>query len=256
MRSRPLILITASTQRRGVEFSDASLSLSYCYHQAIQAAGGLSWVLPIPLSAQEIDECVRRCDGVLLTGGDDVQPELYGARLRPQLRRTISAPDPQRDLLEFKLIDAVFRRHKPLLAICRGQQVLNVALGGSLLVDIATQTPGALNHSQPERKDELVHEVRLAPSSLLARIAGGAKLKVNSSHHQAVERVARLFRVSATSADGIVEGLELNPAHAMALPYLLGVQFHPERLWRQFPAFLDLFRSFTRACVKAGRLHG
>src|SRR5439155_18638898 len=103
----------------------------------------------------------RRCDGVMLTGGDDVQPKLYANRIPPKLRRTVGAADPARDLSELGLIRELFRQRKPLLAICRGQQMLSVALGGALIVDIARQVPGALDHSRLDRKDKIVHKVAL-----------------------------------------------------------------------------------------------
>ena len=134
MKKPPLILISPSTQNRGAEFSDASISLSNRYLEAIIAGGGLPWVMPCVPLLDLAAESVRRCDGVVLTGGNDVQPKLYGSKLSPQLEKTIGPADPERDLLELLLIDEVFRQRKPLLAICRGQQILNVALGGTLLV--------------------------------------------------------------------------------------------------------------------------
>jgi putative glutamine amidotransferase len=253
MKKLPLILIVPSNHRQGAEFSDVSLSLSNRYTQAIEDAGGLPWVLPATLAAETIMECVRRSDGVMLTGGDDVQAELYAPSLPRRLRQKVHEPDPVRDLLEMLLIEAVFHWRKPLLAICRGQQILNVALGGTLLVDIASQLPKALNHQRTDRKDAIVHDVVLTPGSLLATLSGQTSLGVNSSHHQAVARVARPFQASAVSADGVIEGLELDPAEAKLLPYMLAVQFHPERLCSRHPVFLELFRSFTRACVPAGK---
>ena len=248
MKSTPLILVTASTQKRGAEFSDASLSLSLRYTQAIQAAGGLPCILPDAPNPEQIQAYVRRCDGVMLTGGDDVQPRLYQASVPPHLQPAVSSPDPRRDLMELQLIEVVFQQQKPLLAICRGQQILNVALGGSLLVDIARQKPGAMNHCRSRQKDQLVHEVVLTSGSLLSTMAHDARLKVNSSHHQAVDRVARPLRATAVSPDGIIEGLELAPAATGLLPFLLAVQFHPERLFDRYPEFLLIFRNFVSAC--------
>src|SRR5438105_4394609 len=129
MKKAPLILISPSSQNRGAEFSDASLSLSNRYPEAILAGGGLPWVMPCVPLPELAAESVRRCDGVLLTGGNDVQPKLYGPELSAQLKKTIGPADPERDSLELLLINEVFRQRKPLLAICRGQQILNVALG-------------------------------------------------------------------------------------------------------------------------------
>ena len=170
MRRNPLILISPSTQKQGAEFSDTSLSLSQRYPWAILAAGGVPWVLPSLPNGEMVADCVRRCDGVMLSGGDDVQPELYSARLSPRLRRTLGPVDPARDLMEILLINEVFRQRKPLLAICRGQQILNVALGGTLVVDIPSQLPAALRHNRSDRKDQLVHEAELEEGSLMASL--------------------------------------------------------------------------------------
>jgi putative glutamine amidotransferase len=247
MRRAPLILVSPGTERRGVEFADRSVSVSHRYAQAIVAAGGIPWVLPCLPDERLIAEAVRRCSGVLLTGGDDVQPRLYTRALPARLRRTVGPPEPLRDLQELILVQEVFRQRKPLLAICRGLQLLNVALGGTLWVDIPSQVPGALRHSRPDRKDRVVHKVALTPDSLLAKMTGTTALGVNSTHHQAVARVAGPLRVTARAPDGIVEALELAPAEAGALPYLLAVQFHPERLCERHPEFRAVFRSFTRA---------
>ena len=195
-------------------------------------------------------ESVRRADGVLLTGGEDVQPRIYGPALRPALGRTVVTEAPERDLFELLLIDEVFRQRKPLLAICRGHQILNVALGGTLFADIPQQVPGALNHGQTGRKDQIVHEVKCGVGSLLAQATGRECLGVNSSHHQAVAKIAKPLLVTAVSIDGIAEGLELGPDARHLLPYLVAVQFHPERLFRRHAEHLRLFESFMRACSR------
>lgn len=248
MKPRPLILITPSTERKGAEFADASCSLSDRYPRAIIAAGGVPWILPCLPGAEIVAEAVRRCDGVMLTGGDDVQPRLYADKLPYRLEKTVNPAEPARDLMELMLIQEVFHQRKPLLAICRGQQILNVALGGTLIVDIARQKPKALNHNRTDRKDKVVHKVALTPDSILTKITGKQILGVNSSHHQAVGDVAEPLRVTAVSPDGIIEALEWGYRNASRLPYLLAVQFHPERLFESRGEHLELFRSFTRAC--------
>jgi putative glutamine amidotransferase len=246
----PLILVTPSTQRSGVEFGDVSLSLSECYEQAVMVAGGLPLIMPSAVDRDLIAECVRHCDGVMLTGGDDVNPDLYSRHLPPRLARTVGHTDKPRDLRELTLIEETFRQRKPLLAICRGHQLLNVALGGTLMVDIAAQLPAAINHVRLDKKSAVVHEVQLTGASLLAKISGKQRVGVNSSHHQAVARVARPLRVTAQSDDGIVEGLELRPEAMEWLPYLVSVQYHPERLVVRHPEHRELFCSFTHACVR------
>jgi putative glutamine amidotransferase len=251
MKAAPLILISSCTEHTGSEFGDDSVSLSNAYPRAILAAGGIPWI--IPCSLERLEECVRRSDGVMLTGGDDIQPKLYTSKLPARLKKTVSPADPARDLTELVLIHEVFRQRKPLLAICRGQQILNVALGGTLVVDIPSAKPRALNHGRSDLKDKIVHKIDLEPSSHLSQIFGKRILGVNSSHHQAVARLAKPLRVTARSADGIVEAVELGRADQEWLPYLIGVQFHPERLIARHREFLKLFRSFTEACTAVSK---
>ena len=247
----PLILISPSLERKGDEFGDLSISLSETYQQAIMAAGGLPLALPALTSRELIAESVRRCDGVLLTGGEDVDPRLYGNGLPPRLRGTVTVtPDGgARDWRELVLIDEVFRQRKPLLGICRGHQILNVALGGTLVADVLGQMPRAMNHRRMDQRSEIVHDVRLTPGSLLAKITDKQRLGVNSTHHQAVARVAAPLKVAAVSSDGIIESLELRPGAAQMLPFLLSVQFHPERLVDRYPEHQTIFQALTSACV-------
>jgi len=250
MNRPPLILVSPDIEGKGKEFGDLSLSLSGNYQKALIEAGCLPLTMPATTSREIVAECVRHCDGVLLSGGDDVEPRLYARRLPPRVRRTVSVtPDGGgRDLRELLLIDEVFRQHKPLLAICRGQQILNVALGGTLVADLPSQAPGGLNHRRMDKRSEVVHEVRLTPDSLLAKITGRQKLGVNSTHHQAVGRVAPPLRATAVSSDGVVEGLELTPEAADGVPFLMSVQFHPERLADRYPEHRAIFGAFSRAC--------
>ena len=251
MAKTPLILVSPNIESKGDEFGDLSISLSETYQKALMACGAIPLPLPATTSRQFIAECVGRCDGVLLTGGEDVDPRLYGNGLPPWLRGTVTVtPDGgARDLRELILIDEVFRQGRPVLAICRGHQVLNVALGGTLVADIRGEVPRAMNHRRMDRRSEVVHDVRLTSGSLLAKITGRQKLSVNSTHHQAVARVAAPLKVAAVSSDGIVEGLELKPGAARILPFLLSVQFHPERLVDRYPEHMAIFRGFTQACL-------
>ena len=255
MSKRPLILVSPSIETKGIEFSDMSLSLSLPYERALINAGALPWpILSLP-SRQLIAECVRRADGVLLTGGEDVNPVLYDGHMPQSLRKKcILTPDGgARDLRELMLVDEVFRQRKPLLAICRGQQVLNVALGGTLVADIPRQIRGALNHRRMDKRCAKVHEVSLTPGSLLSKITGKRILGVNSTHHQAVDRPADILAVTARSSDGVIEGLQLKPEAARLLPFMLSVQFHPERLADRHPEHHALFVAFAKACAPKRR---
>ena len=245
----PLILISPSIEKRGVEFHDLSISLSFKYEKSILDAGGIPFIAPSTNDAALLAEIVRCADGVLLTGGDDINPDLYTKKLPRAVRKTVEqTPDGGgRDLRELLLLQEVFRQHKPLLAICRGHQLLNIALGGQLVADIRQQVPGALNHQRLDLAGKIVHEAALTAGSLLAKITGKRVLGVNSSHHQAVLQPAEPLVATARSSDGIVEAMELNP-EAGQLPYLLSVQFHPERLTEKHPEHRAIFRSFIQAC--------
>ena len=254
MTRSPLILVSPDIESEGKEHGDRSISLSARYLEAMARAGALPVAMPATISREVIAGCVARSDGVLLTGGDDIDPRLYGAKLPRAVRQTVNVtPDSgERDFRELLVIDEVFRQHKPLLAICRGHQILNVALGGTLVADIPRQRPSAVAHGRNEDRDQIVHDVRLTPGSLLAKISGGLKLGVNSTHHQGVARVAPPLRVVATSDDGMVEGLELKSGGFRWLPFLLSVQFHPERLADRYPAHQAIFQKFARVCALSG----
>ena len=251
MKQLPVILVTPSTESKGAEFADASISLSNYYTDAVITAGGLPQVFPATTVKGIIAQAVARCQGVLMTGGDDIDPKLSAAHLPEALAKTVGPLAPERDVWEKELIAQIFAHKKPLLAICRGLQMLNVALGGTLLVDIASQKPKALNHRRMARKMEPVHEVRIAPRSLLGKITGREKLGVNSTHHQAIGDLAPSLRAVAQSTDGIVEAVEWErPA---GRPFMLGVQFHPERLIDRDGVFLQIFSSFIEACERSRR---
>jgi putative glutamine amidotransferase len=246
MSKQPIILISPGLREVAEELS---LFLPQGYSEAIIQAGGIPWILPCTSSADVMAACVERADGVMLTGGDDVDPGLYCEKLPARLEKTVQPAAPPRDFSELLLIREVFLRKKPLLAICRGMQLLHVAFGGKLVVDIGLQQKTALDHSRFDRRFEIIHQITLRPDSLLARIFKKEKIGVNSSHHQAVAEITKPFRAAATSPDGIIEAVEL--AESGILPYLLAVQFHPERLLGAHPEFLELFRSFIEACRPA-----
>lgn len=252
MAKLPLILVSPSIEKRGVEFHDLSISLSLKYGQSIQAAGGIPIITPISHDRDILAEAVRRVDGVMLTGGDDLNPELYDSNLPKKIRRTIcETPDHGfRDWVELVLIEEVFSQGKPLLAICRGHQLINVALGGGLIADIRQQVPGAVNHQRLDKAGETVHDVALTRGSLLSKIVGKRRLAVNSSHHQAVMKAAEPLVATALSRDGLVEAMELSPEATHLLPYFLSVQFHPERLAARYAQHHAIFQSFVKACKR------
>jgi putative glutamine amidotransferase len=249
----PLILVSGDTEKNGVEMGDVSTSLSERYQHAILDEGGIPVTLPATIDPDRIAECVRRCDGVMLTGGEDLDPRLYRERLSLNLRAkvTVTPDGGRRDYRELLLLKEVFEQRKPLLGICRGHQLVNIALGGTLYADLPTEKPGKIVHRQMEKRCDVVHEVRLTPESMLAKIIGEPTLGVNSTHHQGVARIAPVLQACARSPDGIVEGLELKRETANWLPFLITVQFHPERLADRYPEHRAIFRAFAEACAAA-----
>lgn len=205
------------------------------YSRAVADAGGTPRLVD---ASMDPSTALAGAAGVLLTGGDDIAPARYG---EPRHASVIEV-EAGRDAFEIAVALEARRCGLPLLGVCRGIQVLNVACGGSLVQDIPSQRPGALEHSldvPPHLPWSLAHQVRIEPRTRLARLLGGAAVRdVNSRHHQAVKQVAPSFVVSAAAPDGVVEAIE-DPAAA----FCLGVQWHPESFWRtgEFrPLFLAL----------------
>jgi putative glutamine amidotransferase len=184
-------------------------------------------------------------DGLLLTGGEDVEPARYGE----EPLAVVTDRDATRDAFEVALVAEARTRRLPLLAICRGIQLLNVACGGTLIQDIPTQVNGGTDHQftvPPHQSYDLAHEIWIDKGTLLAelmndRLNGVDTCDVNSRHHQAVKTVAPGFKVSATAPDGVVEAIE-DPS----VPFCLGVQWHPENFWRT-GEFRPLFEGFVEA---------
>jgi len=207
------------------------------YVESVKRAGGEPVVLS---NGDDPNAVLDRVDGLLLTGGLDVDPALYGEAAHPTTEIA-----PERDRFEVPLSQEAVRRDVPLLAICRGVQVLNVAAGGTLVQDIPSAITTELPHSITVPKDTIAHGVRVAEGTALAAALGPASpletCSVNSRHHQAVGTVAREFIVSAVSPDGVIEGIERPGAR-----FCVGVQWHPENFWRT-GEFAGLFDAFVEA---------
>jgi putative glutamine amidotransferase len=245
VKGRPLIAVTPDIQEKPGGRLAASVNKEYT--DAVLAAGGLPWVLPLTGDEAALKAMLARADGLLLTGGGDVEPVLYGAQVTPEIKPTLKIISPLRDRMELFLTRRVLRdARQPLLGICRGCQVLNVAAGGTLILDIPSTFGNKVAH-QDKRIAEPVHEVLVQPKSRLASLVGGGKLKVNSSHHQAVRNVAPRFHLVAHCiGDGVVEGIELDGGQ-----FVLGVQWHPERLYTKHDHAAALFRALVEAAAAA-----
>lgn len=210
------------------------------YVRAVELAGAAPICVPLDLEEETLQAIFRRLDGLLLSGGGDVVPALYDEEPHPLLRST----DPERDRVEGLLTRWALADRLPLLAICRGIQMLNVAAGGSLYQDVQAQCPAAAKHDYlpPDfERTRLSHHVVTEPGSRIAHIVGH-EVPVNSLHHQAVRRVAPGFVVTARAEDGVIEAIE-QPDH----PYALGVQWHPEELVPEKPVMCRLFESFVES---------
>jgi putative glutamine amidotransferase len=209
------------------------LALGLSYPKAVERAGGIPLVVPPRLEA--IEDLISRIDGLLLPGGPDLHPSAYGEEPSPALGPTDEALDD----FELALCACADELGLPILAICRGQQLVNVLRGGTLVQDLKA---GTIAHRQSEAGDLATHSVSLEPGTALARAFGLQELNVNSFHHQAIERLGRGLRPIAWAGDGLIEAVE-----ATDRPFLLGVQWHAESLACE-PDHGPLFRAFVEAC--------
>lgn len=212
------------------------------YVRAVESAGGIPVLLPPLAEPSAVRELLGHLDGVLFTGGPDLDPKTYRARAHP---KTVRAPA-AKETFDWALAERCAGGTRPVLGICYGLQLLNVVRGGSLVQHIPAGLPGALPH-QSEKGPLARHSVSVASGSRLARLLGRRSAVVNSSHHQAVRRTGRGFRVAAVAPDGVIEALE-DPKH----PFLVAVQWHPERM-QDDPAQRALLRHFVQACGRAMR---
>lgn len=213
------------------------------YARAIEDLGGVPLILPLAADQRLRRQLLKGLDGLLLTGsGPDLPPSLYGERQRYRYKLM------SRPRYEFELAMARLAADEglPMFGICGGMQAINVALGGSLVQDIASQRAAALPHRASGPATRLSHPVQVAPRSLLRRIVRHAQIRVNSSHHQSVSRLAPSLAVSAVAPDGIIEAIEA-PRH----PFLLGVQWHPEFLYERDSVHRRLFQAFLKAARAA-----
>lgn len=237
---RPLIGISASnsTNPQGLVYHVVYSAII----ESVVKAGGLPVILPTGLPADVLRETYERLDGILIPGGGDVNPSVYGESPHP----AVYGVNDLRDALEIQLAQWASEDDVPMLGICRGHQILNVALGDKLVQDINTQVDTAIKHSNgygAGERTNLIHEVTVDATSQLAQAMGGVtSLSVNSMHHQAVTQVGENMRVVATAPDGMVEAAEM-PGKT----FIVTVQWHPEDLMDNQAASSHLFESFIAA---------
>jgi putative glutamine amidotransferase len=233
----PVPRIGITTERRNSPAGLPLISIPEAYVQAVVQAGGCPVLVPPGISEELLEALLGDLDGLLFTGGGDIEPGRYGAGPHPK----IGEVDPDRDRVELHLLRRTLSSGLPFLGVCRGIQLLNAGLGGTLYADIADQHPGAQKHDffPGWPRDFLAHEIQVAEGSRLAQILGEPILRVNSMHHQGIRDLAPGLVSTAHAPDGLVEAAEL-PGH----PFALAVQWHPECLPGD-PKMRALFRAFV-----------
>jgi putative glutamine amidotransferase len=238
---KPVIGITC-------RFIDDEVRVPYSYVKSVERAGGVPVVLPIIGCEELAANLVDGIDGLLLSGGVDLDPSHFGEDPHPKLGKV----SPERDQLELAVTRTALDRDLPILAICRGIQTLNVTAGGTLMQDIQTEVESPLKHTQEAPRWHASHRVIVEPESLLMELLGEAvdaqeELWVNTFHHQAVRDTASGFAVTARAPDGVIEAVE-STSH----DFILGVQWHPEGMWEYHPHFLSLFEGLVQAAGGSG----
>ena len=230
------VAVTAGTRQDG---DTNRVRLTAAYVTALENAGLIPLIVPPLSSARAAAAVLDSVAGLVLTGGGDIDPALYGEK-RHEKVHTVNAA---RDATEAALIEAARTRGMPVLAICRGIQMLNVALGGTLVQDIASQCETDIAHDEDGPRDSRTHEIAIEPGSLIAAAVGAEHVTVNSFHHQSVKKVAEGMRVTARSPDGIIEAIESTDEAW----WVMAVQWHPEEM-NDSPEPWDrgLFKAFAR----------
>lgn len=213
--------------------------ISSNYINSVFAAGGIPVSIPIIHAEEDYDNYLDMLDGIIFSGGLDLSPLSYNENPLKEINRTSSI----RDKYELGLFKRAYERKIPILGICRGLQIANVFLGGSLYQDLNVQVAGALGHNPSNvAEDDFYHSIKIKKDTRLYSIFGSEKILVNSLHHQAIKELGRDLNISALSEDGIIEGIEAKDDR-----FLMGLQFHPEDLSKRYPEFLNIFKEFILA---------
>lgn len=232
---KPIIGITSN-------IDSTAHTLQNTYVQAVIAGGGIPFIIPTGVE-NDVQQITALLDGLIISGGGDMDPHLFNEEPWPQLGNVT----PERDSIELELVKHMLSLDKPILGICRGHQVLNVAFGGTLYQDITSQciTP-LLQHEQKAKRDHRSHAVHLVKGTILGSIANSEVIMVNSFHHQALKDVPLPLVISGKSSDGIIEAVE-SPNHN----FVVGVQWHPEALMdNEDQVSFRLFSAYIKACLE------
>ena len=210
------------------------------YHDSVLAAGGLPMILPFVRDEDQFGQLADMCDGFLFTGGPDIDPSYYGEEIRSETVYLCK----KRDVLETGILKHIIEKDKPVFAICRGIQIINVALGGTLYQDLPEFRPSGTDHWQKEAAHVPTHTVNIVPGSPLADCLGKDSVRVNTFHHQGVKAVAPGLEVMARAEDGLVESFRRPQSR-----FFWAVQWHPEMMFEHDDDSLRLFRAFVDACT-------
>jgi len=220
--------------------------LSTDYTRGVERAGGVPVIIPLLEGIDPARGLMESLDGLVLTGGPDLDPATFNEEPHPKLGRI----SPERDFIELAITRMALELGMPILGICRGIQVLNVAAGGSIIQDIPSQVGSAIKHYQDAPRWHPTHGIRLRESRF-ARFMGRSEIRVNTFHHQSVRDVAPGFVVTAEASDGIIEAIE-SKEH----PFAVGLQFHPEGMWARDPLFERPFQALVEAAAARRRAAG
>ena len=244
MSPRPIIGITTQTLEPIPGELPRCWVMSQRYVDVLTSVGAIPWVIPLLRDMTTLRAVYERLDGVFLPGGVDMGPEVYSESRLP----VCGVTDPDRDRVEVAMVQWAMADRKPVLAVCRGVQVLNVAAGGTLYQDLADWCDAAIKHdywpNEVKQRQDLVHEVSIEAGTQLAAIVGAGPTTVNSMHHQGIKKLAPALVVNAVAPDGLIEGVEGRDDS-----YLIGVQWHPEELVESDPAMRRLFESFVESAT-------
>lgn len=241
---RPIIGITTfKTNEKRATY----VSVADNYVNSIICAGGTPLLIPTNNNLKMITEYLRIIDGLMITGGEDILPLYYGENPIQEITKM----DCERDEWEYNLVKQAYDIDLPVLGICRGNQLINVILGGTLYQNIQRQVPDANGHFFTDTPMKfLTHKVKLEEDSKLFKIFNKTEINVNSFHNQAIKDIAKNFKVTATAEDGIVEGIE-----DKTKTFFVGIQWHPEALVKDHPEFLKIFKTFVDICWKQNLRH-
>ncbi|MCO6453364.1 MAG: gamma-glutamyl-gamma-aminobutyrate hydrolase family protein [Caldilineales bacterium] len=247
MSRRPVIGVPTQNQPAMQGSLPPTWIMGHSYVKALTASGAVPWLIPLLDDDEDtLRQMYEQLDGLFLAGGVDMNPETYGEEVSDFCGRI----DVARDRVEITLTRWALDEHKPVLGVCRGIQVMNVAAGGTLYQDVMAQRPKTIRHDYfpytgEFARDEITHDVGVEAGSRLGKIVDAPRLSVNSMHHQGIKELAGAFRPAAYAADGLIEGMEAPNGH-----FAVGVQWHPEEFIGRDGATDRLFAAFMQAAVE------